>query len=215
MCLQSFFLEAAQTPWLEGAVFISRDALPLRCLHQSFCLKAAQSPWLEGAIFVSQFTPPLRYLEKLQRKRQSDEEEPAVAMYSSLFGGAFTLDSTLMCIPIDGRMVHIGRGVFDTIILIDGLASHFCNQGEVLSVILPQNLENYNHQPDSGSQCKVGTIRYWLSSGPGDFRHSPRGCSGPAFYAAVIMDSFSKTRKGIIVITTSTVAIKFLLFASL
>ncbi|KAG0446868.1 hypothetical protein HPP92_028635 [Vanilla planifolia] len=47
-----------------------------------------------------------------------------------------------------------------------------------------------------------GTLRYWLSAGPGDFLLSPAG--SPAFYAVVIDDNFSQCRKGVKVVTAAT-----------
>ena len=41
-------------------------------------------------------------------------------------------------------------------------------------------------QMTAASGCKDGSIKYWLSAGPGDFLLSPTGCTGPAFYAVVI-----------------------------
>jgi 4-amino-4-deoxychorismate lyase len=41
-------------------------------------------------------------------------------------------------------------------------------------------------QTTAASGCKNGSIKYWLSAGPGDFLVSPEGCTGPAFYAVVI-----------------------------
>lgn len=53
------------------------------------------------------------------------------------------------------------------------------------------------------SQCKKGTLRYWLSAGPGDFLLSPSGCPTSAFYAVVIDEDFSQCKEGVKVITSS------------
>lgn len=57
------------------------------------------------------------------------------------------------------------------------------------------------------SKCKKGTLRYWLSSGPGDFLLSPASCPTSAFYAIVIDDDFSQCKVGVKVIT-STIPMK-------
>lgn len=68
-------------------------------------------------------------------------------------------------------------------------------------------------QLTSASQCKKGTLRYWLSAGPGDFLLSPSGCPTSAFYAVVIDEDFSQCKEGVKVIT-STIPMKTPLFAT-
>lgn len=59
-------------------------------------------------------------------------------------------------------------------------------------------------QTVSASKCKKGSLRYWLSAGPGDFQLSPSGCHRSALYAIVIQDqSPSSDHKGIKVVTSS------------
>ena len=58
-------------------------------------------------------------------------------------------------------------------------------------------------QLSAASQCKIGTLRYWLSAGPGDFLLSPAGCPTSAFYAVVIDDDFSQCKEGVKVATSS------------
>lgn len=53
------------------------------------------------------------------------------------------------------------------------------------------------------SKCRKGTLRYWLSSGPGDFLLSPAGCPTSAFYAVVIDEDFEQCKEGVKVITSS------------
>lgn len=55
----------------------------------------------------------------------------------------------------------------------------------------------------SASQCRTGSLRYWLSAGPGDFQLSPSGCPQSSLYAIVIQDSAPLDRKGIKVVTSS------------
>lgn len=58
-------------------------------------------------------------------------------------------------------------------------------------------------QTVSASKCRKGSLRYWLSAGPGDFQLSPSGCNQPALYAVVIQDQTPFDSKGIKVITSS------------
>lgn len=69
-------------------------------------------------------------------------------------------------------------------------------------------------QMTAASKCKKGSIRYWLSSGPGDFLLSSAGCPEPAFYAVVIDDDYSQRKEGVKVVT-STVPMKPPLFATM
>lgn len=67
-------------------------------------------------------------------------------------------------------------------------------------------------QTVSASKCRQGSLRYWLSSGPGDFQLSSSGCYQSALYAIVIQDKLSYDRSGVKVIT-STVPMKSPVFA--
>lgn len=69
-------------------------------------------------------------------------------------------------------------------------------------------------QLTAASQCKKGTLRYWLSAGPGDFLLSPAGCPTSAFYAVVIDEDFSQCKEGVKVIT-SKIPMKCPLFATM
>ncbi|XP_028550960.1 D-amino-acid transaminase, chloroplastic [Dendrobium catenatum] len=53
------------------------------------------------------------------------------------------------------------------------------------------------------SKLKTGSIRYWLSSGPGDFLVSPPRNSTPTFYSVAIAKEFSRILEGVKVITTT------------
>nr|GMC74694.1 D-amino-acid transaminase, chloroplastic-like [Ipomoea batatas] len=64
------------------------------------------------------------------------------------------------------------------------------------------------------SKCRKGTLRYWLSAGPGDFLLSPAGCSTSAFYAVVIYEDFEQCKEGVKVITSS-VPMKPIIFATM
>jgi 4-amino-4-deoxychorismate lyase len=66
----------------------------------------------------------------------------------------------------------------------------------------------------AASKCKKGTLRYWLSAGPGNFLLSPAGCPTSAFYAVVIDEDFSQRKEGVKVIT-STIPMKSPMFATM
>uniref|UniRef100_J3M582 Uncharacterized protein n=2 Tax=Oryza brachyantha TaxID=4533 RepID=J3M582_ORYBR len=116
-------------------------------------------------------------------------------MYSSVVGGII-LDPSMMVIPIDDHMVHRGHGVFDTAMISDGylyeLDSHLdrllisAAKAKIGSPFSRETLRAILVQMAAASKCRNGSIKYWLSAGPGDFLLSPKGCTDPAFYAVVI-----------------------------
>src|SRR5262245_2623900 len=98
------------------------------------------------------------------------------AFYSSQLGGVVT-DPSLMVLPFDDHMVHRGHGIFDTAGLVNGklydLEAHLdrfilsaarsklrlpASRGELRDIIL---------KTAAVSGKRDGSIRYWLSSGPG------------------------------------------------
>ncbi|CAN6353282.1 unnamed protein product [Urochloa humidicola] len=140
-------------------------------------------------------------LEKLQEKWKSTQQ-PYPAMYSSVVGGII-LDPSMMVIPIDDHMVHRGHGVFDTATLSDGylyeLDSHLdrlldsASKAKINPPFPRETMREVLIQTTAASQCKNGSIKYWLSAGPGDFLLSQKGCTCPAFYAIVIPPSSSSS----------------------
>ena len=60
-------------------------------------------------------------------------------------------------------------------------------------------------QTVSASKCRKGSLRYWLSAGPGDFQLSPAGCHQSALYAIVIQDLSPAplNSRGVKVVTSS------------
>ncbi|XP_057949260.1 D-amino-acid transaminase, chloroplastic-like isoform X2 [Malania oleifera] len=144
-------------------------------------------------------------------------------MYSSIFGGII-LDPAMMVIPIDDHMVHRGHGVFDTAIIFNGylyeLDVHLdrflrsASKAKISSPFSRSALRSILLQLTAVSLCKKGTLRYWLSAGPGNFLLSPAGCPMPAFYAVVINEDFSQRKDGVKVIT-STIPMKPPLFATM
>ncbi|XP_020576401.1 D-amino-acid transaminase, chloroplastic-like [Phalaenopsis equestris] len=152
-------------------------------------------------------------IEKQQLKWNSVKEKPYPAMYSSYFGGII-LDPSMMVLPIDDHMVHRGHGVFDTAVILNGylyeLDTHldrFLNSASKAKISSPfpkETLKSILIQTTAASKCRRGSLRYWLSAGPGDFLLSSSGCPEPAFYAVVIADNFSQRKEGVKVVTATT-----------
>ncbi|GAB2284849.1 hypothetical protein Dimus_019302 [Dionaea muscipula] len=163
-------------------------------------------------------------IERLSLSRESLKgNQRLLAMYSSVFGG-ITTDPAAMVIPMDDHMVHRGHGVFDTAAIVDGylyeLDQHldrFLKSASMAKIDPPFDRESIRRvliQTVSSSECRKGSLRYWLSAGPGDFQLSPSGCGGSALYAVVIQDQSPPDYKGINVVTSS-VPIKPPAFATL
>ncbi|KAL2483584.1 D-amino-acid transaminase [Forsythia ovata] len=171
---------------------------------------------------VHVFSSSSELLEKLH-DNWSGKRKPYPAMYSSIFGGII-LDPEMMVIPIDDHMVHRGHGVFDTAIILDGfiyeLDVHLArflrsaSKAKITSPFSQSTLKSILIQLAAASQIRKGTLRYWLSAGPGDFLLSPAGCPTSAFYAVVIDEDFSQCKEGVKVIT-STIPMKSPLFATM
>lgn len=70
-------------------------------------------------------------------------------------------------------------------------------------------------QTVSASQCRKGSLRYWLSAGPGDFQLSPSGCYQSVLYAVVIQDlSLEQINSRGVKVITSSIPIKHPQFAT-
>ena len=136
------------------------------------------------------------------------------AFYSSYLGGV-TRDPTLAAVPIDDHGFHRGHCVFDTanvtvsgrvyaleqhldrIALSAGQAGILMPSRQSLRAAVLGTVAAGGRQP--GGRCSF--IRYWLTSGRGDFSISPAGCdAGPGFFVVVHDDSHS------LEIPTATVA---------
>ncbi|KAH7861257.1 hypothetical protein Vadar_023886 [Vaccinium darrowii] len=171
---------------------------------------------------VHVFSSSSELLEKLH-ENWKEKEQPYPAMYSSVHGGII-LDPAMMVIPIDDHMVHRGHGVFDTAILLDGhlyeLDVHLdrflrsASKAKISSPFPRSTLRTILIQLATASQCRKGTLRFWLSAGPGNFLLSPAGCPKSAFYAVVIKEDFLQCKKGVKVITC-TIPMKPPLFAAM
>ncbi|KAH7682463.1 4-amino-4-deoxychorismate lyase protein [Dioscorea alata] len=160
--------------------------------------------------------PVLSNTEVAERLRTYQEQNQSnqhyMAMFSSIFGG-ITTDPAAMVIPMDDHMVHRGHGVFDTAAIMDGhlyeLDQHLdrlLRSASMAKIGLPfdrSTIRNILINTVSASKCTRGSLRYWLSVGPGDFQLSSSGCAKPALYAIVIEGRSLPDQKGVRVITSS------------
>ncbi|HVO94117.1 MAG TPA: aminotransferase class IV [Terriglobales bacterium] len=146
------------------------------------------------------------------------------AMYSSVFGGIVT-DPALMVLPLDDHMVHRGHAVFDTATLIHGslyqLDPHLdrlIRSADSARIRLPfprERLRQIILETAAVSRRREGSVRYWLSAGPGGYGLGPAECVGSSFYVIVFKQEAypeSYYQKGVKLIT-SQVPIKPPLFA--
>ena len=116
------------------------------------------------------------------------------AFYSSQLGGIVT-DPALMVIPFDDHMVHRGHGIFDTAGLVDGriydLEAHLDRfllsaERSKLRIAPPRaEMREIIVKTTAASGKRHGSIRYWLSSGPGSLELTPAAGSEPGFFVMV------------------------------
>jgi len=116
------------------------------------------------------------------------------AFYSSQLGGIVT-DPALMVIPFDDHMVHRGHGIFDTAGLVDGkiydLEAHldrFLLSAQRSRLRLPGSREEIRDiivKTTAVSGQRDGSIRYWLSSGPGSLELTPAASAEPGFFVMI------------------------------
>jgi 4-amino-4-deoxychorismate lyase len=116
------------------------------------------------------------------------------AFYSSQLGGIVT-DPALMVIPFDDHMVHRGHGIFDTAGIVGGriydLEAHldrFLGSAERSRLVLPgsrHDMRDIIVATTAASGRREGSIRYWLSSGPGSLELSPAAGAQPGFFVMV------------------------------
>ncbi|XP_010452855.1 PREDICTED: D-amino-acid transaminase, chloroplastic [Camelina sativa] len=156
--------------------------------------------------------PVLSSSEVIERLKQARGGQQFLAMYSSVVDG-ITTDPAAMVLPLDDHMVHRGHGVFDTATIINGylyeLDQHLdriIRSASMAKIPLPFRREDIRRiliQTVSVSGCRDGSLRYWLSTGPGDFLLSPSHCREPALYAIVIKTNLTTNPKGVKVVTSS------------
>jgi 4-amino-4-deoxychorismate lyase len=116
------------------------------------------------------------------------------AFYSSQLGGVVT-DPALMILPFDDHMVHRGHGIFDTAGLVDGkiydLEAHldrFLLSADRSKLKLPgtrADIRDIIINTTAASGHRDGSIRYWLSSGPGSLELTPAAGADPGFFVMV------------------------------
>src|SRR6187401_3164022 len=127
---------------------------------------------------VSTPLPVLAADEVLTALRALRRRQPVKysAFYSSQLGGIVT-DPALMILPFDDHMVHRGHGIFDTAAIAEGkiydLEAHldrFVRSASHSKLRLPGSREQMRDiivKTTAASGSRDGSIRYWLSSGPG------------------------------------------------
>ncbi|MFQ5684816.1 MAG: aminotransferase class IV [Candidatus Binatia bacterium] len=141
------------------------------------------------------------------------------AMYSSVLGGIVT-DPALMVLPLDDHMVHRGHAVFDTATLAHGMLyqldqhlERFLRSAEMAHISFPfepGQLRQIILDTAAASHRRDGSVRYWLSAGPGGFGLAPTECIRSSFYVIIFSgmaypDSFYTEGMKVV---TSTVPIK-------
>lgn len=191
----------------QGSVTVRKPRI-VRCSNQT-------EPLIDSTDNLSD-VPIMSCSEAIERLKQNREnhkgKQQFLAMYSSIYGGIVT-DAAAMVIPMDDHMVHRGHGVFDTAAIMNGylyeLDQHverIISSASMAKIVLPFDHETIKRilvQTVSASKCVKGSLRYWISAGPGDFQLSPSGCHQPALYAIVIEDQSLFDSKGIKVVTSS------------
>lgn len=143
--------------------------------------------------------------------QKTNHHEGYRAMYSSILGG-ITTDVALMLVPIDDHMVHRGHGVFDTAVILDGylyeLDAHLdrllrsASMAKITPPLSRQSLRDVLVKTVAASKVTSGSLRYWLSAGPGGFSLSSRECACASFYAIVLAYQL-ETKEAVKVITSS------------
>lgn len=124
------------------------------------------------------------------------ERQPVTytAFYSSQLGGVVT-DPALMVLPFDDHMVHRGHGIFDTAGIVNGriydLEAHldrFVRSAGHSNLPLYGSRERMRDiiiKTTALSGRRDGSIRYWLSSGPGSLELGPAAGAEPGFFVMV------------------------------
>ena len=106
----------------------------------------------------------------------------------------------------------MGRYLYELDVHLDRFLSS-ASKAKISSPFSRSVLHSILIQLTAASKCKKGTLRYWLSAGPGDFLLSSAGCPTSAFYAVVIDQDISQCKEGVKVIT-SNIPMKPSLFAT-
>jgi branched-chain amino acid aminotransferase len=122
-------------------------------------------------------------------------QEEYIAMYSSQWQG-FTLDPTLMMIPVDDHLVHRGDGVFETmrcvrgrIYQMDPHLERLEKSARAISLKMPREYDKVREIV--GRLVVLGNIkdcviRIFISRGPGSFGTNPFDCPASQMYVVLI-----------------------------
>ena len=142
-------------------------------------------------------TPKVLEAEQVvERLRALRDRQPVRywAFYSSQLGGIVT-DPALMVLPFDDHMVHRGHGVFDTAAIVDGkiydLEAHldrFLRSAGLSKLPLPCSREEMRAiigRTAAASGKRDGSIRYWISAGPGSLGLPPAAGAEPGFFVMI------------------------------
>jgi 4-amino-4-deoxychorismate lyase len=116
------------------------------------------------------------------------------AFYSSQLGGIVT-DPALMVLPFDDHIVHRGHGVFDTAAIVDGkiydLEAHldrFVRSAGLSRLPQPcprEEMREVIARTAAASGQRDGSIRYWISAGPGSLGLPPAAGAEPGFFVMI------------------------------
>jgi 4-amino-4-deoxychorismate lyase len=100
-----------------------------------------------------------------------------------------------MVIPFDDHIVHRGHGIFDTAAIVGGriydLEAHldrFIRSAGYSKLRLPAPREQMRDiivRTTAASGTRDGSIRYWLSSGPGSLELTPAAGAEPGFFVMI------------------------------
>jgi 4-amino-4-deoxychorismate lyase len=136
---------------------------------------------------------PTEVLDQLKALR-AKQPVKYTAFYSSQLGGIVT-DPALMVLPFDDHMVHRGHGIFDTAGIVNGkiydLDAHldrFLKSAERSKLKLPADraaMRDIIIKTTAASGRRDGSIRYWLSSGPGSLDLIPAAGAEPGFFVMI------------------------------
>jgi len=116
------------------------------------------------------------------------------AFYSSQLNGIVT-DPALMVLPFDDHIVHRGHGIFDTAAIVGGniydLDAHLARfllsaqRSKLRSPGSREEITDIIVQTAAASGRRDGSIRYWLSSGPGSLELTPARGADPGFFVMI------------------------------
>jgi 4-amino-4-deoxychorismate lyase len=141
--------------------------------------------------------PPILSAEDALQGLKTLRERQKVAFtafFSSQLGGIVT-DPAVMVIPFDDHMVHRGHGIFDTAGIVNGRIYDLDNHLDRFERSAKNSrLELWGSREQmretiiattAASGLRDGSIRYWLSSGPGNLGLIPAKGAEPGFFVMI------------------------------